>query len=89
MGRLQLRLPDSIHNKIRNIAKRERVSINQLLVNSISNEIIRYETLRFFQERSQGFSEDDFWEALKEIPAAEPGERDKLNFKAPALPHKG
>ena len=79
MGKLQLRLPDSIHNKIRNIAKRERVSINQLLVNSISNEIIRYETLHFFQERFQAFSEADFLEALKEIPATEPDEQDKLN----------
>lgn len=88
MGKLQLRLPDSIHNKIRNIAKREGVSINQLLVNSISNEIIRYETLRFFQARSQGFAEGDFLEALKEIPAAEPGELDRLNFEAPNLLQK-
>ncbi|MFQ5768936.1 MAG: toxin-antitoxin system HicB family antitoxin [bacterium] len=52
MAKLQLRLPESIHNKIRKIAKKEKISINQLLVNSISNEIIRYETMQFFEERT-------------------------------------
>jgi hypothetical protein len=33
---------------------------------------------QIFQARSHGFAEVDFLEALKEIPAAEPGERDKL-----------
>ena len=79
MTKLQLSLPESIHNKIRKIAKKENLSINQLLVNSISNEIIRYETLHFFAERSKHFNEQDFLEALQEIPEVEPEERDKLS----------
>ena len=79
MAKLQLRLPESIHNKIRKIAKKEKLSINQLLVNSISNEIIRYETMHFFTERSKNFNEEDFLDALKEIPAVEPEEVDKIN----------
>ncbi len=78
MSKLQLRLPDSIHNKVRKIAKREKLSINQLLVNSISNEIIRYETMLFFNERAQNFNEEDFLNALAEIPAAEPETHDAL-----------
>lgn len=79
MAKLQLRLPDSVHKKIRKIAKKENLSINQLLVNSISNELIRYETMRFFEERSKNFNEEEFFAALKEIPEVEPEERDKLN----------
>ena len=79
MAKLQLRLPDSIHNKVRKIARKEKTSINQLLVNSISNEIIRYETMQFFAEHSRQFSEQDFLEALREIPAIEPLEQDKLD----------
>ena len=78
MAKLQLCLPESIHNKVRKIAEKEQVSINQLLVNSISNEIIRYETQQFFADRSRDFNEQDFLDALQEISAAEPSELDRL-----------
>ncbi len=78
MVKMQLRLPDSIHSKIKKIAFREGVSINQFLVNSISSELIRYETMRFFEEKARGFSEQDFLDALKEIPVAPPADNDKL-----------
>ena len=77
MVKMQLRLPDSIHSKIKKIALRESVSINQFLVNSISNELIRYETLRFFEDRAKDFSEQDFLEALAEIPDIPPEDVDK------------
>ena len=79
MAKLQLRLPESIHNKVRKIAKKENVSVNQLLVNSISNEIIRYETMQFFAQSSRDFNEQDFFDALQEIPSVEPLEQDRLD----------
>jgi predicted DNA-binding ribbon-helix-helix protein len=79
MSKLQLRLPDAVHNKVRKIAKRENLSINQMLVNSISNEIIRYETMQFFAERARDFNEQDFLDALQEIPDTEPEEKDRLS----------
>ncbi|MCH8871271.1 toxin-antitoxin system HicB family antitoxin [candidate division KSB1 bacterium] len=81
MAKLQLRLPESIHNKVRRIAKKEKLSINQLLVNSISSEIIRYETMKFFEDRSKTFNENDFLDALKQIPEIEPEEQDKFNIE--------
>ena len=79
MAKLQLRLPEAVHNQVRKIANKENISINQILVNSISNEIIRYETMHFFAKRSRGFNEKDFLDALQEIPAVEPLEQDRLN----------
>ncbi|RJQ62458.1 MAG: toxin-antitoxin system HicB family antitoxin [Desulfobacteraceae bacterium] len=84
MAKLQLRLPESIHSKVRKIANKENISINQLLVNSISNEIIRYETMQFFADRSRGFDEQHFLDALKEIPEVEPEEQDRLIQENPA-----
>lgn len=83
MSKLQLRLPEAIHNKVRKIAKREKMSINQLLVNSISNEIIRYETMHFFAARANDFNEQDFLDALQEIPAVEAEEHDKMPSSLP------
>lgn len=79
MSKLQLRLPESIHAQVRKIAKRENLSINQLLVNSISNEIISYETRRFFEQRAKDFDEQEFVAALAEIPRVGPEEKDKLD----------
>ncbi len=78
MAELQLCLPESIHSKVRKIAQKENISIDQLLVNSISNEIIRYETMSFFAKRAKDFDEADFLAALEEIPQIEPEERDRL-----------
>ena len=39
MGALSLRLPESIHRHIRDIAKAEGVSINQLISSAITEKI--------------------------------------------------
>ena len=79
MAELQISLPEAIHHKVKKIARKENMSIDQLLVNSISNEIIRYETMSFFAGRAKDFDEAEFLAALQEIPRVEPEERDKLD----------
>ena len=39
MSALNLRLPDSIHRHIREIAKREGVSINQFISTAVSEKV--------------------------------------------------
>lgn len=78
MTELQISLPEAIHHKVKKIAQKENLSINQLLVNSVSNEIIRYETMTFFVERAKDFNEAEFLAALQEIPQVEPNANDKL-----------
>lgn len=46
-------------------------------------KIIRYETMHFFAERAKDFSEQDFLDALQEIPAVEAEEHDKMPSFAP------
>lgn len=78
MSELQVSLPEAIHRKAQEIAQKEKLSLQQLLVNSVSNEIIRYETMNFFAARAKDFNEADFLAALQEIPDVEPEEKDKL-----------
>ena len=42
MGALSLRLPESIHRHIREIAKAEGVSINQLISSAITEKPLPY-----------------------------------------------
>ena len=79
MIKLQLRLPEAVHNKVKKIAKKESLSMNQLLVGSISNEIIRYETMHFFAKRAKNFKEEDFLAALQEISKTRSEKRDRMD----------
>ncbi|KKL24645.1 hypothetical protein LCGC14_2413230, partial [marine sediment metagenome] len=50
MKAIQVRLPDHIHEKLKNLAKEEGISLNNFIVSSISNEVIRQETRDFFKK---------------------------------------
>ena len=78
MKRLQIRLPDSVHERINKMAARDKVSMNQFMVTAISNEIVRQETHTFLQERAAGFDEKAFLAALDEIPDVEPKAEDRI-----------
>ena len=52
MGALSLRLPDSIHRHIRDIAKAEGVSINQLISSAITEKISAIMTEEYLQKRA-------------------------------------
>ena len=52
MGALSLRLRESIHRHIRDIAKAEGVSINQLISSAITEKISAIMTEEYLQKRA-------------------------------------
>lgn len=68
MKTLQVRLPDNIHGKVKEFAKEENISVNNFIVSSISNEVIRQETRDFFKIATANFNSQSFAEALAAIP---------------------
>ena len=72
MGSLQLRLPEKLHKVTRRYAKKDHTSMNQFIVTALSNEVIRYETLDFFEPISAKHNENDFINALNKIPDTKP-----------------
>ena len=79
MKRLQIRLPDSIHERVHKLAKQDEVSMNQFMVTAVSNEVVRQETHTFFQSRAAGFDEGAFRRALAEVPDVPPAKRDRIS----------
>jgi hypothetical protein len=78
MKAIQVRIPDTIHHKLKELAKEEGISINNFIVSSISNEVIRQETRDFFKKASAYFNPKDFAEALAAIPDGPVSESDRL-----------
>ena len=79
MKTIQVRLPDSIHGRAKRFATEEKVSMNQFIVTSVSNEIIRDETSDFFRKAAAHFDAEAFADALAAVPDRLPVPGDEID----------
>jgi len=77
MKSLQVRLPDSVHGRLKNLAKQEGVSLNQMLVTAASNEVVRQETRDFFAQAAAQYDPQAFASALAAVPDVAPMKGDE------------
>jgi len=75
---ISLRLPDSLHNKVKEIAKKEGISINQFIASAVSEKMSAFATEDYLERRAERANREKFEEALSQIPDVEPEEYDKL-----------
>ena len=78
MGALSLRLPESIHRHIRDIAKAEGVSINQLISSAITENISAIMTEEYLQKRADRANIKDMEAVLNKVADRKPLRGDEL-----------
>ncbi len=78
MSTISLRLPTSLHKHARELAKKENISINQLIATALAEKMSALLTEDYLQERTQRGSREKFERALSKVRAVEPIEDDKL-----------
>lgn len=78
MSILSLRLPDSLHNQARELAREDNISINQLIATALAEKISALRTVEYLENRAKLSSQDDFEKALAEVPDVDPEDYDKL-----------
>jgi len=78
MGTLSLRLPESIHRHIRDIAKVEGVSINQLISSAITEKISAIMTEEYLQKRADRANIKDMKAVLNKVADRKPLKGDEL-----------
>ena len=78
MSTLSLRLPDSLHAKIRELASEEGVSINQFLTLAAAEKVSALLTVDYLRERGARGSREAFDAVLAQVPDAEPELRDRI-----------
>lgn len=71
MTTLSLRLPDSYHSLIKEIAVKDKISINQFIVSAVAEKISALETQRYLEERGARGSRDKFLAVLAKVPDEE------------------
>lgn len=78
MSALSLRLPESIHRHIRDIAKKEGVSINQFISSAVSEKISALMTEDYLKQRAKRANKEDFRRILAKVPSRKPVIGDEL-----------
>jgi HicB family len=81
MSTLSLRLPESLHELARAVAKEEDISINQLITLALAEKLSALKTGEYFEQRAQRSSRAKFVRALSQVKKREPKEQDRLPRK--------
>ena len=78
MSAISIRLPNSLHRKVKEVAQRDNVSINQIITLAVAEKLSALETEDYLGKRSRKASKARFQKALRKIPARNPESHDKL-----------
>ena len=78
MSTLSLRLPESLHERARQLAEREGTSINQLIATALAEKISALDTLSYLEDRASRGSREAFLDVLDQVPSSTPVEGDEL-----------
>jgi hypothetical protein len=81
MSTLSLRLPNSIHQQLRELARREGVSINQLISTAVAEKVAALLTVDYLERRARRGNRPAFDQALTDVPDTEPLESDQIETK--------
>jgi hypothetical protein len=81
MSTLSVRLPNSLHQKLRECAEREGTSINQLISSAVAEKLAALMTVEYLQERGRRGSREKFEQALRTVPDVDPEAFDRLPAK--------
>jgi hypothetical protein len=78
MSTLSVRFPESLHKKVKELAEREGVSMNQFITLAVSEKMSALLTEDYIKERAAKGSKQAFNDILNQVPDVEPEEYDKL-----------
>ena len=78
MSTLSLRLPESLHNQLRRLAKHEGISINQIVASAAAERVAALMTEQYLEERARRGSREKFRAVLARVPDVPPLPEDAL-----------
>lgn len=78
MTTLSVRLPDSIHKQLSELAVKEGISINQLINSAVAEKMSALMTADYLDKRAKKASRKRFDEALSRVANIEPEDFDRI-----------
>jgi hypothetical protein len=78
MSTMSLRLPESLHEKVRELARKEGVSINQLVTLAVAEKLSALLTEEYIMQRAARGNLEKFERVLAKVPDVAPLPGDEL-----------
>ena len=78
MSTISLRLPDSLHEQVRQLAKEDNISINQFVTTALAEKMSALLTEEYLSERAKKGSRKKFKASLSKVKDIAPEEDDVL-----------
>lgn len=78
MSAISLRLPDSLHRTVREMADKEHVSINQMITLALTEKVSVLMTEDYLGKRAKRGSRAKFMKILSKVPKIAPDARDRI-----------
>ncbi len=78
MSTLSVRLPNSIHQQAKRLARDEGISVNQLISSALAEKLSALDAERYLSERAERGRHVDIDAILAKIPVVEPEPRDRI-----------
>ena len=78
MSTISLRLSESLHQRVRELAKQENISINQFVSTALAEKLSALLTQEYLEERASRGSRREFDRVLAKVRDVEPDEQDRL-----------
>jgi HicB family len=76
MSVLSLRIPGSMHHKIKEIAQKDHVSINQFINSAVAEKVAAFKTEEDLAVRAKNASRSKFFNVLKKVRDVKPSDED-------------
>ena len=89
MSSLSVRLPDSLHEKIRELARKDDVSINQFIVTAVAEKASALLTVDYLKQRARRAEPDLLGRLLNRVPDVPPPAGDELPAEKESPPAPG
>jgi hypothetical protein len=72
MSTLSLRLPESLHAQLREVARREGVSMNQLITTAVAEKLAALMTEEYLEERARRGDRRKYLDVLRRVAETPP-----------------
>ena len=76
MSNLSVRLPDSLHNAVKELAEKDHVSINQFIAIAVAEKVSALTTEDYLEERAKRGNKKEFLRVLAKAKNNEPEQGD-------------
>lgn len=78
MSTVNVQLPESMHNTLKELSEKEGVSIDQFITLAVSEKLTALLTFDYLKIRADRADREAFEKIMSEVPDVEPEEYDRL-----------